>query len=183
MIRKFKPITLFSFFCFILIIIAGCSSTSQSEKATEDQSNPKVQEQELTELQHEVTQRNDTEKPFDNEYWDNEKDGIYVDIVSGEPLFSSQDQYNDGSGWPSFTKPLDSEQVNEKKDSSLFMERTEVRSEDADSHLGHLFDDGPEETGGVRYCINSASMNFIPVEDLAEEGYGEYQSLFVEQEK
>ena len=131
----------------------------------------------LTPIQYQVTQHEGTERPFQNEFWDNHEAGIYVDVVSGEVLFSSLDKYDSGTGWPSFTKPLVAENVKTKTDRSLFMSRTEVRSAHADSHLGHLFDDGPKPTG-MRYCMNSASMRFIPVAKLAEEGYGEYQHLF-----
>ena len=131
----------------------------------------------LSPLQYQVTQNDATERPFQNAYWDNHEPGIYVDVVSGEPLFSSLDKFDSGTGWPSFTKPLVADNVKTKTDRSLFMTRTEVRSVHADSHLGHLFDDGPAPTG-MRYCMNSASMRFIPVSKLAEEGYGEFVPLF-----
>ncbi|MEW9676216.1 peptide-methionine (R)-S-oxide reductase MsrB [Lentibacillus sp. L22] len=137
----------------------------------------KLKEQ-LTPIQYHVTQENGTERPFQNEYWDNKKDGIYVDIVSGEVLFSSKDQFDAGCGWPSFTKPIDKYHVKENTDTSHGMIRTEVRSKDADSHLGHVFDDGPKEHGGLRYCMNSAAMRFIPKEKMDEEGYGQYTHLF-----
>jgi peptide-methionine (R)-S-oxide reductase len=125
-----------------------------------------------------VTQQNGTERPFENAYWNHDEPGIYVDIVSGEPLFSSLDKFDSDCGWPSFTKPVDRENVEERSDNSHGMSRTEVRSSHGDSHLGHVFDDGPKDAGGLRYCINSASLRFIPVDELEGEGYGEYVKLF-----
>ncbi|MFQ1031264.1 peptide-methionine (R)-S-oxide reductase MsrB [Gilliamella sp.] len=132
----------------------------------------------LTPMQYHVTQKNGTEPPFENEFNDNHEEGIYVDIVSGEPLFTSIDKFDSGCGWPSFTKPIEKGNIVEKKDTSFGMRRIEVRSVEADSHLGHVFNDGPKELGGLRYCINSASLRFIPKEELEDAGYGKYLNLF-----
>lgn len=134
-------------------------------------------QQKLTPMQYHVTRENGTEPPFRNEYWDNKQPGIYVDIISGEPLFTSLDKFDSGCGWPSFTKPVADTKVAEKKDTSHSMIRTEVRSVSSDAHLGHVFPDGPAP-GGLRYCINSAALRFISQEDLEKEGYGQFQKLF-----
>lgn len=132
----------------------------------------------LSPEQFRVTQQSGTERPFQNDFWNHKEDGLYVDVVSGEPLFTSLDKFDSGCGWPSFTKPVEAEYVIEKSDRTHGMTRTEVRSSHGDSHLGHVFPDGPREKGGLRYCINSASLRFIPVERLEEEGYGSYRKLF-----
>lgn len=143
--------------------------------------NKEALKERLTPLQFHVTQENGTEPPFQNKFHDFKGEGLYVDIVSGEPLFSSKDKFDSGCGWPSFAKPI--EKVNTKMDKSFGMYRTEVRSEQADSHLGHLFNDGPKALGGLRYCINSASLRFIPKDDLEKEGYGQYLHLFFKNDK
>ncbi|MEO8735071.1 MAG: peptide-methionine (R)-S-oxide reductase MsrB [Edaphobacter sp.] len=137
----------------------------------------------LSPEEFEVTQRNGTERPFENAYWDHDEPGIYVDIVSGEPVFSSLDKFESSCGWPSFTKPVEPAHVEERPDGSHGMSRTEVRSSHGDSHLGHVFDDGPKDAGGLRYCINSASLRFIPLDELDGEGYGDYLHLFEAKEQ
>ncbi len=155
---------------------------SINASAAENQNNKSKKYQKdlskLNEFQKYVTQKEGTEPAFSNEYWNNKKDGIYVDVASGEPLFSSKDKYDSGTGWPSFTKPIEKNSVVEKSDNSLGMKRVEVRSKNADSHLGHIFDDGPKDKGGMRYCINSASLKFIPKESLEKEGYQEFMKEF-----
>ena len=169
-----------------LVVIAGSIlfGYAQGQKKQAEKMNPTKPIPSDTELrtkltkdQYHITRECGTETPFHNAYWDNHKPGIYVDLITGEPLFSSLDKFDSGTGWPSFTKPISKDNVVEKRDSSYGMERTEVRSSKSDSHLGHVFEDGPAPTG-QRYCVNSAALRFIPVEKLKEEGYGEYLSLF-----
>jgi len=153
-------------------MMASAATSSTFRKPSDDELRER-----LTELQYEVTQNDATERPFNNAYWNEKRPGIYVDVVSGEPLFSSQDKFDSGTGWPSFTKPLQVAAIVEKTDYKLMFPRTEVRSRLADSHLGHVFEDGPAPSG-LRYCINSAALRFVPADDLATAGYGEYAALF-----
>jgi methionine-R-sulfoxide reductase len=160
---------------FILILLLSFTSVLATAMVPISK---EVMKKKLTPEQYRVTQENGTERPFHNAYWNHKEEGIYVDVVSGEPLFSSLDKYDSGTGWPSFSKSIDESNVKTKLDLDLLGARTEVRSKSGDSHLGHVFKDGPKEKGGNRFCINSASLRFVPKASLEKEGYGKYLSLF-----
>lgn len=158
---------------------AGATDMNDTTTMSEEMKDKKeMNTDHLTPLQKKVTMEGGTERPFHNEYWDNHEEGIYVDVINGEPLFSSTDKFDSGTGWPSFTRPISEHMIGEEKDTKFGMVRTEVKSKTSNAHLGHVFNDGPKESGGLRYCINSASMRFVPKADLEKEGYGEYLELF-----
>lgn len=162
------------------MLVVGMAAYAQEGAMSTQKTYQKTEQavEQLTDMQKYVTQHDGTERAFENEYWDHKEEGIYVDVVTGEPLFSSTDKYDSGTGWPSFTRPISDHNIKTKTDRKLFMERTEVRSTSGDSHLGHVFPDGPKEHGGQRYCINSAALKFVAKDDLEAQGYGEYLSLF-----
>lgn len=170
----------------LLVFISGAALMSAAaiamdKKETKEmtlETKKEISTDHLTPLQKKVTMEGGTERPFNNEYWDNKAEGIYVDVINGEPLFSSTDKFDSGTGWPSFTRPISEYMIDEHQDKKFGMVRTEVKSATTDSHLGHVFNDGPKESGGLRYCINSASMRFVAKENLEKEGYGEYLKLF-----
>lgn len=163
---------------FLIGTSAIAMDNLKDDKMTQHETKKEFSTDHLTDLQKKVTLKGGTERPFDNEYWDNKEEGIYVDIIDGTPLYSSTDKYKSGTGWPSFTKPINKDAVTEHEDNTLFAKRTEIKSSSTDSHLGHVFNDGPKEAGGLRYCMNSASLRFVPKADLEKEGYGEYLKLF-----
>jgi len=163
-----KNVTILFLTLGVALAGAPTSEAQQMSKSPDD----------LTEMQRHITLHDGTEPAFDNKYWDHKEEGIYVDVISGEPLFSSTDKFDSGTGWPSFTQPIDNNFITEHDDDKLFMKRTEVRSAHSDAHLGHVFPDGPQDKGGMRYCINSAALEFVPKEELGARGYGEYLALF-----
>ncbi len=179
--QGFSALPLFAA-CAILVsggvLLGAALNVKAEDQTTVKEGTETMKTDHLNKMQKYVTQHDGTEPAFQNEYWDNHEPGIYVDVVSGEPLFSSLDKFDSGTGWPSFTKPIKQETVKENVDEKLWVPRTEVRSKSADSHLGHVFTDGPKDKGGLRYCINSAALRFIPLADLEKEGYGEYVKLF-----
>lgn len=170
-------------FLALIVLMMAMPAMAQDEVRMEKYKKTPEKIAALTDMQRYVTQEEGTERAFENAYWDNKEDGIYVDVVTGEPLFSSTDKFDSGTGWPSFTKPIDKTYVTEHTDRKFFMTRTEVKSAIGQSHLGHVFPDGPKDAGGLRYCMNSAAMTFIPKAEMAAKGYGEYLKLFSENSK
>lgn len=180
--KKLTILALAVFLCGTTIFLLN-RVTAQNDKPMTTRTDDAELQKRLTPEQYRVAVQCGTEPPFRNAYWDNHRAGIYVDVISGKPLFTSLDKFDSGTGWPSFTKPIEKSQVVEKSDSGYGMVRTEVKGKDSDAHLGHVFDDGPRDKGGMRYCINSAALRFIPVDKLKEEGYAEYAKLFEQQKK